>query len=105
MPMYKYILVALLGSTGVASPCAALTQPGPTLGVDAIAQPNGGALFAGALPKNSQRVLRKETAKRRHRGGKHVGGTKYGPDCDAGSKDAAKSRVKPNALTVKQSYK
>jgi hypothetical protein len=42
MPLFEYILVALLGSGSAPS-----APPTVTLGADAIDQPNGGVLLAG----------------------------------------------------------
>jgi len=55
MPLFEYVLLALLGSgtTGAA--------PGTTLGADAIAQPNGGAMSASFVGQ------KKPTKTERHR--------------------------------------
>jgi hypothetical protein len=110
MPLFKYILLALLGSSGVALPGDTITPPSTTLGADAIAQTNahskhpGGANAGTELAKNNQHIPRKENGKRRRKPKKHVGGIKYGPTSGASSKAAAKDRVKPDAFTVKQNH-
>lgn len=54
MPLFEYILVALLGSGGA---------PSVTLGADAIVQPNGGALSVGQeTPKKEDGIHIKSRA-------------------------------------------
>jgi hypothetical protein len=56
MPLFEYILVALLGSGGAPS-----APPSVTLNADALIQPNGGALSVGQeTPKkdDSNRIKR-----------------------------------------------
>ena len=67
MPFVEYILLALLGSGGVAlSDSDPITSSNLTLGAEAIVQPNGGDLLVG------QRSRKGSTSR----------------SCDAGSKDA-----------------
>ena len=70
MPLFEYILVALLGSGG--APSAA---PSVTLGADAIVQPNGGALLAGQeTPKkdDSKSVKRRANFTRHKRSSRPI---------------------------------
>src|SRR5689334_10458995 len=67
MPFVEYLLLALLGSGGVAlSDSDPITSSNLTLGAEAIVQPNGGDLLVG------QRSRKGSTSR----------------SCDAGSKDA-----------------
>lgn len=83
MPLFKYILVALLGSGG--APSAA---PSVTLGDDAIVQPNGGVLLVGQEPPkkdDSRRVKRKANFTRHKRSRRPIKRT-FDPKKDGGSK-------------------
>jgi len=63
MPIFEYILVALLGSGG--SPSA---PPSVTLGADAIVQPNGGVLLAGPEQDKKEDIkYRNKIARTKHR--------------------------------------
>jgi hypothetical protein len=72
MPISEYILLALLGTGGVALPGGdATVAPRTTLGADAIMQPNGGALsslYTGQNPpkKEDSRRFRKTQHGRHH---------------------------------------
>jgi len=69
MPLFEYVLLALLGSRGIMAP--------RTLGPESIIQPDGGALAMAPqeIPKKNGRH---HTNKRRHRRHKsHRGHRKY----------------------------
>jgi len=82
MPLFEYVLVALMGAA--AHPSATIT----TLGVESISQPNGGAFAEPQAPGKDKKVTRKITQRghRKHRKHRRAG-------------------LAPNAITVKQKSK
>ena len=62
MPLFEYILAALMGSGSAPS-----APPTVTLGVDAIVQPNGGALLVAGqdAPKKEEPARRVKTSARK----------------------------------------
>jgi hypothetical protein len=67
MPLFEYVLVALMGAAG--HPAAV---PGTILGPEAIAQPNGGALITAQEPPKKDDLHRRSTMlKRRHDKSRH----------------------------------
>ena len=73
MPFFEYVLLALIGSSGVAGP-----TPSTTLRPEAITQPNGGALtvYAQETPKKDDSRQSRTRAKHphnRHHKGRHIG--------------------------------
>jgi hypothetical protein len=67
MPLFEYLLVALIGAGGV--PAA---KPMTNLGPEAVVQPNGGALFAAPDPASKDKKLTKPLKHRRHRKHRHA---------------------------------
>jgi len=65
MPLFEYLLLALIGSSGVAG-----TTP-TTLGPEAITQPNGGALSALQDPPKKDDIRRTKTMLKQRRHHKH----------------------------------
>jgi hypothetical protein len=53
MPLFEYVLVALMGAAGHSA-----AAPGTILGPEAIAQPNGGALIAAQEPPKKEDIRR-----------------------------------------------
>jgi hypothetical protein len=75
MPLFEYVLVALMGAAG--HPAAA---PGTILGPEAIAQPNGGALVSQDNPPKKEDSRRHAMLKhRRHHKHRHGGRKVYAP--------------------------
>ena len=71
MPFFEYVLLALIGSSGVAGPA-----PSTTLRPEAITQPNGGALtaYAQEIPKKNKHSKTKAKHRHnRHHKGRHIG--------------------------------
>jgi hypothetical protein len=66
MPLFEYVLVALMGAAG--HPAAA---PGTILGPEVIAQPNGGALITAQEPPKKEDSLRHTMLKYRHNKYRH----------------------------------
>ena len=81
MPLCEYVLVALMGAAG-----HSVAAPIPSLGPEAIAQPNGGALVSQDEPPKKEGRRHAMVKHRRHR--KHRGGhpTPNEPKKDGGSK-------------------
>jgi len=82
MPFFEYVLLALIGSAGVAGPA-----PSTTLRPEAITQPNGGALSTNTqeTPKKEDSRRSKTTAKHgRHHKHRHGSGP-FTPKKDGGS--------------------
>jgi hypothetical protein len=67
MPLFEYVLVALIGAGGVPA------KPMTNLGPEAV-QPNGGALFATPDPQKDKK-LTKPLKHRRHRKHRRAGVT------------------------------
>jgi len=68
MPLFEYVLVALMGAAG--HPTAA---PITNLGPEALAQPNGGALLGAQEPPKKEDGIRRQAMlkHRRHQPNKH----------------------------------
>jgi len=67
MPLSEYILLALLATGGAALPDGSTSAK--TLGADAIAQPNGGAMssaYIGQEPPKKDDIHLKRLSKTRH---------------------------------------
>jgi len=54
MPLFEYILLALLGSAGSAAGGSLAQPPATALGADAIVQPNGAALSSDSAGKGEK---------------------------------------------------
>jgi hypothetical protein len=80
MPLFEYVLVALIGAGGVPA------KPMTNLGPEAVVQPNGGALFAAPNPASKDKKLTKPLKHRRHRKHRRAG-------------------LAPDAITIKQKSK
>jgi len=76
MPLFEYVLLALLGSGAAAADGSAATPPEALLDADAIVQPNGGALSSvgqktvSKLEKGSP-VKSQQHRRRRHQSTRH----------------------------------
>jgi len=69
MPLSEYLLLALLATGGVALPDGNASTSAKTLGADAIAQPNGGAMssaYIGQEPPKKDDSHLKRLSKTRH---------------------------------------
>ena len=66
MPIFEYILLAMLGSGGPAASLSPATQPA-VLGAESIVQPNGAAAVSNASDLNRNKVVKTARAHRRVR--------------------------------------
>lgn len=79
MPLFEYVLLAVIGSSGAAGLPA--TTSGRTFGPEAIVQPNGGALLPEQIGIHKSRNSRR---KQRHHKHRHGGRKTYETKKDAG---------------------
>jgi hypothetical protein len=62
MPLFEYVLVALMGAAGHSG-----ATPITNLGPDNIAQPNGGALSPNPMQEEKKRKVKTYSKHRKHR--------------------------------------
>jgi hypothetical protein len=72
MPLFEYVLLALMGAAGHSA-----ATPITNLGPEALAQPNGGALVPQDAPPKKEDSRRHAMLKHRHNKYRHI---KYRPN-------------------------
>jgi hypothetical protein len=87
MPLFEYVLVALMGAAGHSA-----ATPITNLGPEALAQPNGGALLGAQEPPKKEDGIRRQAmlthqhSKYRHNKHRHGGRKILEPKKDGGKR-------------------
>ena len=79
MPLFEYVLAALMGAAGHSA-----VTPITNLGPEAIAQPNGGALSPAPVQEEKKRHVKTSSKHRTHRHRRHSTNT---PKKDGGKRN------------------